>query len=146
MTRLLSCLSLACAACGGDDVDEAGAQRLWDKIQAESYRTWQRAPGWETSQPTARAHGDTADIFINATLAGALDETGLGAWPADSLIVKDSFKGQNPSLIAALEKQSGGWFYAEWTASGDVKYAGRPDVCLDCHRAGDDELLSLALP
>ncbi len=138
-------LALLTPACG-DDIDEEGADRLWDAIHAADYRSWQRAPGYETPQPTIRAHGETAEIFLNDTLVAALEQTGLSAWPAGSLIVKDSQKGSTPTLVAAMEKTSGDWFYAEWTAGGEVKYAGTPDVCTNCHNAGQDQLLTLALP
>ncbi|MGC4089231.1 MAG: hypothetical protein QM756_15370 [Polyangiaceae bacterium] len=129
-------------ACSGEDTDEAGGQGLWQRIQTQSFRSWQRAPGWETQQPTSRAHGETAEIFINPTLAAARQQASLAAWPDGSLIVKDA----QPSLIAAMEKSDGRWFYAEWSRDGAVRYAGVPTVCTNCHDAGEDQLFSLALP
>lgn len=130
----------------GSDVDEAGAAALWEKIHAENYRDWARAPGWETARPTLRAHGETADIFVNESIVQALPGPPLEAWPTGSLIVKLSYTGDTPALVAAVEKRDGPWFWAEWDADGDVKYAGRPDVCLNCHAAGEDFVLALALP
>ncbi len=132
--------------CGGDDLDEAGARELWQRLQAADYRAWQRAPGWEERRPTVSAHGHTADIFINPVLTAALDQSGLDAWPVDSLLVKDSYRGDALHLIAAMEKRSARWYYAEWDARGGAKYAGSPEVCLDCHGSAPDRVFALTLP
>lgn len=148
MQRLL--LAWGCAwllfGCGGDDLDEAGARELWQRLQEADYRGWERAPGWEARQPTVSAHGHTADIFINPVLTTALGESGLEAWPVGSLLVKDSYRGDALHLIAAMEKRSGGWYYAEWDAGGGAKYAGEPGVCLDCHGSAPDRVFAIALP
>jgi len=136
---------LGSAACG-EEVDEAGARALWDEIHAADYRRWQRPQGWETRQPTVSAHGQTADIFINPVLVQAATLETLGAWPEASLLVKDSYRGDSLALIAAMKKRSGEWFFAEWSSDGEVKFAGRPDVCLECHQAGSDHVFSMALP
>ena len=136
--------SLACAGCG-EEVDEAGARALWDQIHAEGYRGWQHPPGWETPQPTVSAHGQTAEIFVNPVMVDASTLERLAAWPEASLLVKDSYRGGSLALIAAMRKQSGAWYFAEWSGDGEVKFAGRPDVCLECHQAGSDHVFSMAL-
>lgn len=144
-------LALLAAACGSD-LDEAGARALWDQLQADEYRdpsgpgAYESAPGYETAQPTVRAHGQTARVYLNPVMAAALEETGLSAWPSGSILVKDSFDGDSVRLVAAMEKRAGGWYWAEWDGSGEVKYAGTPDVCINCHTAGEDFVLTVALP
>jgi hypothetical protein len=123
-------------------VDEAGARSLWERLHSADYRSWQRAPGWETPKPTIRPHGETAEIFLNPTLDAARKTSALTRWPDGSVIVKES----QASVLAALEKTEGNWYYAEWRANGDVLYAGVPDVCTNCHDAGEDQLFSLGLP
>jgi hypothetical protein len=138
--------ALGAAGCGSEEVDEAGARALWDEIHAADYRSWQRPPGWETPQPSVSAHGQTAEIFINPVLVEATGVPGLAAWPEASLLVKDSYRGGSRALIAAMKKRNGEWFFAEWGSDGAVKFAGRPDVCIDCHAAGFDHVFTLALP
>jgi hypothetical protein len=138
--------AVALTACGGEDVDEAGARTLLAKIQMEDYESWQTAPGYDTPQDTIRAHGGTAQVFVNSVMEAAISGPPIEAWPAGSLIVKNSFDGGSLSLIAAMEKQAGSWFYAEWDADLDVKFAGEPEVCVNCHSAGDDSILVVALP
>jgi hypothetical protein len=126
-------------------VDEAGAAALRDKIDTQRYQEWTRAPGYEVPRPTIRAHGETAEIYINEVVESALRDESAAEFPVGSIIVKDSREGGTLSLVAAMEKRDGRWFWAEWGADGDVKYAGEPDVCLNCHAAGRDYVLAFAL-
>jgi hypothetical protein len=143
---LLVLLAMGC----GDDQEPEAASALFDRIQEENYRGWDRAPGYETRQPSNTAHSDAVDIFINPAIADALtDGASLGAWPVGSLIVKDGYEsGGELALIAAMEKRDDGWFWAEWTdTSGeDAKYSGKPDICIDCHQSGSDHVRAFALP
>jgi hypothetical protein len=148
MRRFLTLGALTLIGCGGEDeVDRAGADALWQRLLDADYRTtFQSAPGWETPQATVGAHGRTAVILMNPVIAGALESGGLAAWPDGSLIVKDSYDAAELTLVAALEKQSGSWFFAEWTANGAVKYAGEPAVCTNCHLPANDRLRAITLP
>jgi hypothetical protein len=145
MSRIFLLLAVAALGCGSD-VDEEGAQELWDKIHAESYPDWERAPGYDAPQPTVRAHGQTAVVYLNDAMAGAVAGPSISAWPDGALLVKDSFDGDAPKFVAAMEKQGSSWFFAEWTPDGEVKFAGRPEVCINCHSAGGDSVLAVALP
>jgi hypothetical protein len=133
-------------ACGGDDQDEAGAAELWQRIHAEDYRNWERAPGWETEQPTVSAHGHTALIFINATMSDARLDTDRSAWPDAALLVKDSYRDGALALIAVIEKRAAGWYFAEWDGEGTLKFAGSPSVCKNCHDQAYDTVFSVPLP
>jgi len=141
--------SLGLLGCG-DDQDPEGAAALWTKIHDENYRGWDRAPGYATTQPSNTAHSDQVDIYINDVIADALAAgEPLSKWPVDSLIVKDGFDSDGDlDLVAAMEKQSDGWFWAEWTdVSGEeAEFSGKPDVCTDCHRSGDDFVRAFVLP
>lgn len=139
-------VGLALTACGGEDVDEAGARELWQRIHDQEYRSWSPAPGWESRQPTVSAHGQEADIFINTALEEALEESDLTAWPVGSLLVKDGYRGGSVALIAAMEKRDGGWYFAEWDGGGSVKYAGSPEVCRSCHDSAEDSVFAVGLP
>jgi hypothetical protein len=132
------------AACGDDQAPEEAAAVL-TRIRAEGYRAWDRAPGYETRRPTSSPHAEAVDIYVNSILADALVGGHLDAWPIGSLIVKDGFEGNNLELIALMEKREDGWFWAEFFGD-ESKYSGKPEVCLDCHDAGDDYVLAFDLP
>jgi hypothetical protein len=139
-------LGVLLAGCGAD-IDQGTADALWTEIHALEYRSFRRAPGYDEPRPTIRAHGDTALVFLDPTIASAADGSqALTEWPEGSLLVKDSYSGSELQLIAAMQKRARGWVFVEWDAEGDAKYAGQPEVCVNCHQAGGDFVLSVALP
>ena len=134
------------AGCG-DNQDDAGARRLLARVREESYRSWERAPGWPSRRETSAPHGNTVDIYVNDVVGDvlAIGEP-LGRWPKDSIVVKDGWDGSDLELIAVMEKRSDGWFWAEFDDDGDPDYSGHPDVCIDCHRDGSDFVRAFGLP
>jgi hypothetical protein len=78
--------------------------------------------------------------------AAAIARQALEAWPVDSIIVKDGWAGSDLETIAAMQKRSDGWYWAEYDSDGDPDFLGRPDVCIDCHVSGSDYVQAFALP
>lgn len=151
MTRIarslaLAALSLLATACG-DNQDDAGARALLQKIRADHYTTWDRAPGYETRRPTGAPHSKFVDIYVNDRVAEALAlGEPLTAWPVGSIVAKDGFDDGGFELIAVMEKRTDGWFWAEYDDDGDPDFSGRPDICIDCHRSGSDYVRAFRLP
>jgi hypothetical protein len=145
--RLAFSLSLFLVAGCGDNQDDAGARALLEKIRADRYTTWDRAPGYEQRRPSSAPHSKAVDIYVNDLVAEvlALGEA-VPAWPVGSIIAKDGFDGSELALIAVMEKRADGWFWAEYDDDGDPDYSGRPDVCIDCHRSGSDYVRAFRLP
>ena len=144
--RSLLLVALSSLAGCNNDLEPEQAAELFARIQADDYRQWARAPGFETRQPSNTAHADRVDIYVNATVDEALRGAPLGAWPVGSLIVKDGFdRDDELELIAVMEKRPDGWFWAEYF-DGDSRSSGKPDLCLDCHARGDDYVRSFDLP
>ncbi len=144
--RLLLALALPLAACG-DNQDPAGADTFWDQIHAAPYTKWAGAPGFATRTPSSAPHGDEVIIFVNDVVQSTLDGPGgLTTWPEGSLIVKEGYNGADLHLVAAMEKRSDGWYWAEWSGEGEAKYSGHPDVCTGCHESGSDFVRAFPLP
>lgn len=134
---LVFCALLAVPACG-DDQDPRGARELLDRVRAEDYQSWTRAPGYEVRRPSRAPHSNAVDIYINEALVKALEsDPPVDTWPVGSIIVKEGYDGGDRELIALMEKREDGWFWAEFFGS-DSKYSGEPQLCIDCHRSGDD--------
>lgn len=147
MKRTLLALAAAALAGCGDNQDPEGADAFWSAIHAAKYTEFAHAPGYATRQPTSAPHGDEVVIYINATLASALaGGAPLTAWPDGSLIVKDGYSGEEVSVVAAMEKRAGAWYWAEWSAEGSAKYSGKPTICTDCHASGGDFVRAFSLP
>lgn len=136
--------SLATLGCRNED--QAGAEALWDDLQAADYRSWARAPGFPGRTPSTASHGDEVDIFINDVLVDALAGGPLTAWPDGSIIVKDGHRDGVNYLVAAMEKRGDGWYWAEYEDDGAVIFSGTPGICLRCHDAGDDYVRAFKLP
>jgi hypothetical protein len=134
-------------ACGRGD-----ARQLLESLQDDDYRSYRRAPGWETPRVESSApHSNFVDIYIDDTLADALDEgTPLDRWPDGSIIVKDGWtrqSGGDLAIIAVMEKRGDAWFFAEYKGNGRVLYAGENDrVCVGCHDGDNDRVLAFDLP
>lgn len=143
--RLLLAVALSTVGCADNDQEPEQADELLARVQAEDYRQWTRAPGYETRQPSHTSHSRAVDIYVNATVASALEGEALDRWPVGSIIVKDGFDGETLKLTAVMEKRDDGWFWAEYK-NNDSKFSGKPDVCLDCHDIGDDYVRAFSLP
>jgi len=140
--RLLVASALAAAAltaaCGGQDQDPEGARALWTKIHTGSgFRSWARAPGYASRQPSFTAHARQVEVFVSpevaSTLAGPSSAT---SWPVGSIIVKEGFDSSGDrSIVAVMEKRPSGWYWAEYDDDGGSLFSGTPPVCLDCHGA-----------
>lgn len=139
---LLFALLSAC----GDNQDPEGADAFWTSLKSDDYHAWAAAPGYATRQPTNAPHGDSVLIYVNDVVAGALAGGPIAAWPEGSRIVKDAYDGDAVTAVAAMEKRTSGWYWAEWSAEGDAKYSGSPDLCTGCHGSGGDFVRAFALP
>ena len=143
---LLLVVTLSLSACG-EDQQPAEAVAFWERIQAEDYRSWMVAPGYEERVPSRAAHGDAVDVFINDVVETALADETTNVWPVGSIIVKDGYEGGDLQFIAGMEKlESGEWFWVEYNEDGDTLYSGAPTLCTGCHEIGDDGVRSFFLP
>lgn len=123
------------AGCGQNDAPEE-ARALYARInEGAGFRTWRRAPGFPSRKPSFTLHSDAVEIFVNPTLAAALDgPRGIARWPDGSVVVKEGFSnGGDRKLVAVMEKRAGRWFWAEYDGDGDAHYSGEPKICVECH-------------
>ncbi len=138
-------LSGIVAGCGNQNPGDA--RDLLHTVQAADYRSWDRAPGYETRQPSNAPHSSNVDIYLDDLMAAAVSsDTALESWPVGSVVVKDGFKNDELRLIAMMEKRDSGWFFAEFDGDGDVLYSGSPRVCTKCHGSANDRILAFSLP
>ena len=139
----------ALAASCGDDQDPTRARDLYARVLAANYTQWEPPRNLPRAFTSNTRHADQSAVYENPTLAAAERGPAVIAWPDGSIVVKDGLSGGDKSLIAIMEKTNGEWFFAEYNASGESHYSGKPKVCLDCHGARStysDWLYALELP
>jgi hypothetical protein len=139
-------MSVGCGSDDDDNQDPEGAKKLLAQIQADEYRSWARAPGWPERAPTSAPHSDEVDIYVNDVLDAATATSGTTKWPIGSIVAKDGFRGDSLEIIAIMQKQSDGWFYAELSGNGSPEFSGQPAICTDCHDSGDDYIRAFGFP
>jgi hypothetical protein len=136
-------------ACGSEPpADQDGGRELLARVQAEGYRDWSRAPGWEARMASIKGgHGGQLDIYVNDTFAAAVaGAQPVVKWPEASTIVKEIWSGDTLRYIDVMDKRAGGWYWAEFDADGSVAAAGRPEGCTNCHSSGVDYVRAFTLP
>jgi hypothetical protein len=134
------------AGCGEDPNAEA-ARSLLQRVRADGYRSWARAPDYEVRRKSHSPHSDFVDIYLNDRIAEQLASgEPSDTWRVGSIIAKDGFSGSGLELIALMEKRDDGWYWAEYDTEGNASYAGHPPECTNCHRSGDDYVRAFSLP
>ena len=127
------------------------ADELYDRIHNLNYKTFVRAPGFETRQRALQTQEDEeemwVDIYINDVMVKALEsEKNIEEWPVGSLLVKETYIDGKFVSLGANEKREDGWVINQWNADGIAEVANRPKVCWNCHQAGDDMVLGFRFP
>ena len=132
--------------CGEKNADPAGAEELLARVQQQDYHAWDRPPGWETRQASNGPHAEEVDIYVDDILSAAIAGPPITSWPTGSIIVKDGYNGGSLDVFAIMEKRVEGWYWAEYSGSGEPLYSGEPGVCLGCHASGADYVRAFGFP
>lgn len=127
------------------------ADELYERIHKLKYKTFTKAPGFETRQLALQTQEDEeemwVDIYINDVLVKALESgENLREWPVGSLLVKETYIYGRFVSLGANEKRENGWVINQWNAKGIAEVANRPKVCWSCHEKGDDMVLGFRFP
>ena len=148
-------LAVVCALVGCEDnnQDEAAAKALWDRVQPV-YAGWESPSAFKELRPSETLHKNKVRVFFNDIMApqhvdfetcvqradevrpglALIGPDGLTAWPAGSVIVKEGHDDDGLAIVAVMEKQADGWFFAEYDAEGSVLFSGtNPPICVSCH-------------
>lgn len=129
-------LAVSAAACG-ENTEEDRAIALRDRL-GQSYLEWRRVPGFEARRESATAHGTSVDVYWNDWSERSVAQRPFEAMAPGAILIKEAYADGKLKNVAAMEKGYDGWFWAEWGPRGDILFSGRPGVCIDCHRRGED--------
>lgn len=156
---LAAALVLALAGCAqstgtgsaqsGSSAAAPSAQTVWTQtISTKAYKSWQTAPGYETTQPAHGPHGKSVQVYVDPNITKTLSGTGATAWPVGSMIVKDAYDANGTQVqIEYMQKTDQGWYYASYGVDGTVVKEGvKVAPCQPCHGSGSDSVKSFKLP
>jgi hypothetical protein len=122
-----------------ENTQPAEARALRDRLGV-GYRDWEPVPGYETRRASDTAHGEEVEVFWNELASASAHARPFEGMAPGSIVVKEAFREDELINVAVMEKRYEGWFWVEWSASGEILFSGRPGLCIDCHRRGDDFL------
>lgn len=140
--RWFSASLLFVVSCAENTAPEE-ARKLRDG-SAAGYLGWPRVPGFEERRESETAHGKQVDVYWNAVALGSAAARPFRAMAPGSVLVKEAYVDGALKNVAVMEKRVDGWFWAEWDPEGSVLFSGRPGICIDCHRSGDDFLRTIS--
>ena len=139
-------LLAACASLGSEqDQSMAGVLRR----EMQGYQEWAQFAGFPGIQESkSRAHGKFVATYINSI--AAQDPAGV---PFGSILVKENFSANDRATlesttvmqrIEGYDPDNHDWFWARFTAGGELTHSGQVAMCADCHfDAGDDDFVFL---
>jgi len=108
-------------AAPADGLPPAAAALLAD-VRAADYRGWAHPPDWPGPTAGRAPHGAFSEVWIDPTLAAAVDRAGpIAAWPEGSTLVCEGFADAEAESLAAIQimrKQDGVWTWAQYAADG----------------------------
>ena len=128
----------------GEDSDTE--QAVFYQEEFSSYETWEQATEWEGVHSSQSAHGSSVQIWLNDLAITALEEE--TPYPDGAAIIKEGYvdeAGTQLNALTLMVKQegyasdSGDWFWASYSSSGEVQQAGTPEFCVSCHSASSSD-------
>ena len=154
---MFSLFILACAtgSDGGADTANLSDTGLSAEVQAwldeteaalEGYEDWDQLADWTGIQASESVHGDYAQIWLSADAIATIDAAAGEDMPVGALIAKQAYndaEGTDERNLTVMHKVDAdyGWFWASWTAEGDLADAGQPSSCTGCHASGQDSVM-----
>lgn len=126
-------------------LSEISGERLWIRITEEAdYRSYGQWPGHDGIRPGQAPHGVWHSVFVNRTLRESLPLSS-GKAPVGTIIVKENFTPSKElaayTVMAKVEgfnPEQGDWFWAKYSAEGEIQAEGTPKGCLTCHSGRED--------
>lgn len=128
------------AAAGGMDRPEADGRAVYDYItRAEPYQDWPLFPGKAELYKGAHPHGAFLTTYVSRDALPVI-ENQSGPLPDGSFIVKENYRPDKTLAavtvmyrVKGYAAEAGDWFWAKYTASGEIEKEGRVSGCINCH-------------
>jgi hypothetical protein len=122
--------------------DNAMAQELWQELQEANYQeNWATISGKGTFYQGQPPHGALLSTYLNPAAVEGMNAKS-GQMSEDAIIVKENYM-PDKTLVAltvmykepGYDPEHGDWFWAKFSAEGEVQAAGKVADCIACHGA-----------
>ena len=145
MNRLLVFLLLA--ACNPEKKENLEKLEALEAAIA-GFESWDQLPDWQGVQPSLDGtHGETVQIWVDDAFLETVTAATSGEMPVGAIAVKVGYKDEEGTefnqRVAHQRQADGTLFFARWDEDDVADQFGRPDLCVDCHRLGQDEIMAV---
>lgn len=108
-------------------------------LTENDYHKWSLWPGTEEMASSSAVHGAFVTIYVSDDALAAIN-AGAKEMPYGTMVIKDGFN-ENKELtntvvmykVKGFDPVHNDWFWASYTATGDVNSEGILSACYNCH-------------
>lgn len=127
------------------DSESISAEAVWDAyVETGTYEAWSYWPDHEGMQEGSSPHGAYHAVYISDEISSALPiEDSMVS--DNGVIVKENYTADKELAAYTLMVKVDGynpdgndWFWAKYSATGEVQKSGAVQGCIDCHAAQSD--------
>lgn len=120
----------------------AEGQAVYDYLTKVSpYQNWPLFPGTEKLYEGQHPHGALLTTYVSSDVLKAIHDR-RGKVPNGGFIVKENYMpdGKLDALtimyrVKGYNPDAGDWFWAKYSADGNIDAAGKVNGCIGCHTA-----------
>ena len=119
---------------------EPDGKEVYEYItESSSYENWDQWPGYNGMYEGQSPHGAFLKLYVNDAAKKAITQ-GKKTLPANAIVVKENYN-KKKKLVAITpmykvkdyNPEAGDWFWAKYSARGDIQAEGKVGSCIDCH-------------
>lgn len=133
---------LGTALAGEKGLPAADGKAVYEYITKTSpYQKWALFPGKDKLYEGKHPHGALLTTYVSADALKAINGK-AGMLPNGAIIVKENYMPDKKLdavtvmyRVKGFDPEAGDWFWAKYTAKGEVEAAGKVAMCSGCHTA-----------
>lgn len=130
------------AMAAGSGLPGADGKAVYDYItKTNPYQKWAFYPGKGKLYEGKHPHGALLTTYVSADALKAI-EGKAGKFPDGAIIVKENYMADKTLdavtvmyRVKGFDAEAGDWFWAKYSAKGNIDAAGKVGMCSGCHTA-----------
>lgn len=126
-------------ATGSEEIVPLDGVSVYSYLKENNYHGWSLWPGTKEMTSSSAVHGAFVTVYVSDAGLAAING-GAKEVPYGTIVVKDGFN-ENKELTATVvmykvkgfDPEHNDWFWAAYTATGNVTNEGILSPCYNCH-------------